>query len=115
MTSKMIRSSKKEITRKICGWRTAQFRPSCFSGFACCSDGNGGSVLEAWRLPPNFSAAAPMFAEIGYDFVAEAPPITTFGAGAQNAPPYLGFVSHRILFQFASRKIFLRVIPFAHG
>ena len=37
--------------------------------------GNGGSVLEAWRLPPNFSAAAPMFAEIGYDFVAEAPPL----------------------------------------
>ncbi|MEK7590700.1 MAG: hypothetical protein AAB489_00640, partial [Patescibacteria group bacterium] len=56
---------------------------------------------------PEFSAAAPMFAKIGYNFVAQTPPIATFGAGAQNAPPYFGFVVHRILFPFASRKIFL--------
>ena len=48
-----------------------------------------------------------MFAEIGYNFVAQAPPITTFGAGAQNAPPYFGFVLHRILFPFANGKTFL--------
>src|SRR3990167_2949889 len=73
----------------------AQFKPSCFSSFACCSDGNGRGVGAA----PQFSAAAAMFAEIGYDFVAQGPPIATFGGGAQNAPPYFGFVLHRILFQ----------------
>jgi len=29
---------------KFCGWRTAPFKPACFSGFACCSDGNGPSA-----------------------------------------------------------------------
>ena len=48
-----------------------------------------------------------MFAEIGYNFVAQTPPSTTFGAGAQNAPPYFGFVLHRILFPFANGKTFL--------
>ena len=48
-----------------------------------------------------------MFAEIGYNFVAQTPPSTTFGAGAQNAPPYFGFVLHRILFPFANSKTFL--------
>jgi len=37
--------------------------------------GAGQAETAARRLPPKFSAAAPMFAEIGYNFVAQAPPI----------------------------------------
>jgi hypothetical protein len=50
--------------------------------------------------PEVLAATAAPFAKIGYDFVAQAPPSTTFGAGGDLPPPSFRLPLHRTAFQF---------------
>jgi len=75
---------------------TRKFNPAVLTGLF--------AVLRKRRRPqraPELPAAAATFAEIGYDFVAQAPPIATFWARGDLPPPSFRLPLHRAAFQFA--------------
>ena len=123
--------------RKILRLANHPVQVGLLTGFACCPDppfARSGELRTGRRkqrrlvfaegyddpmgaaAAPRFSAAAPVFAEIGYNFVAQAPPFTTFGAGAQKRATrfWLAYCTASS-FHSPAAKFFFRLVSFVHG